>query len=382
EQDIALMRLVARLVQSLWAEGRRLKPVEIVAEFEKTIIDELDLMREGASASQLRRNFSQSDLLYVPEVYWDYTRENVLVTEFISGIPITNIAALKTHQMNMKKLAENGVEIFFTQVFRDSFFHADMHRGNIFIDASNRQNPRYLAVDFGIMGVLSPTDQRYIAENLLAFFKRDYRQVALLHVESGWVPKETRVEEFESAIRTVCEPIFEKPLSEISFGQLLVRLFQTASRFHMEVQPQLMLLQKTLLSIEGLGRQLYPDLDLWSTAQPFLEKWLQERIGVRALMSTTLEKAPFWAEKMTDMPDMVYKFLQMRSELGLPSRSFVTIPTRKRARFPLKTIGFVLIFVAGLNWFTLNETEHTRAVVEMSVAGMGMLLLLLGFAYR
>lgn len=384
ERDVRLMYMVAALVQRFWSQGHRLKPREVVAEFEKTIIDELDMMREGANASQLKRNFEGSDILYIPEVYWDYTRDNVLVTELIRGIPITNIEALKSSKVNMKKLADDGVEIFFTQVFRDSFFHADMHRGNIFVSTEDPNNPKYMAVDFGIMGVLSPTDQRYLAENLLAFFKRDYRQVGILHVESGWVPAHTRVEEFESAIRAVCEPIFERPLADISFGQLLLRLFQVAGRFDMEIQPQLLLLQKTLLNIEGIGRQLYPELNLWSTAMPFLEKWLKDRIGAKALLTSTIEKAPFWAEKFTDVPDMFYKLLQLRTEL-MPGGQRVVAPTpqvKKRPRFPWAAVGLVLIFVAGLHWFALGEAEHTRAVLEIGVGSLGALLLMLGLMYR
>jgi len=246
-----------------WADGRRLRPCEVVEEFEKTILDELDLMREASSASILRRNFSGSDLLYVPEVHWPLTRGNVMVMERIHGIPVSNVDMLKEQGVDLKKLSEHGVEIFFTQVFRDNFFHADMHPGNIFVEPGGR----YIAVDFGIMGTLSHDDQHYLAGNFLAFFQRDYRKVAELHVESGWVPEDTRVEEFEAAIRTVCEPIFERPFKDISFGLLLLRLFQTARRFNMEIQPQLVLLQKTLLNIEGLGRQLYPELDLWQNRQ-------------------------------------------------------------------------------------------------------------------
>ncbi|MBF6592468.1 MAG: ubiquinone biosynthesis regulatory protein kinase UbiB, partial [Ktedonobacterales bacterium] len=254
QRDLSLLYVLAELAERYWGEGRRLRPTEVVAEYDKIINDELDLMREAASASQLRRNFMDSPLLYIPEVYWDYTHRNVLVMERISGIPIGNVKAIKEAGIDLERLAEAGVEIFFTQVFRDSFFHGDMHPGNIFVSPQGR----YLAVDFGIMGTLSPQDQRYLAEDFLAFFNRDYHRVAELHIQSGWVPQDTRVEEFEAAVRSVCEPIFERPLKEISFGRLLLRLFQTARRFHMEVQPQLVLLQKTLLNIEGLGRQLYP----------------------------------------------------------------------------------------------------------------------------
>ena len=268
---------MASIAERASPEARRLHPKTIVSDYEKTIYDELDLLREAANASQLRRNFSDSTLLYVPQIYWQWSRPKVLVMERIYGIPVTDMAALVDQGTDLKKLAERGVEIFFTQVFRDSFFHADMHPGNIFVSTHTPWDPQYIAIDCGIIGSLTPEDQDYLARNLLAFFKRDYRKVAQLHIDSGWVPSDTRINEFEAAIRTVCEPIFERPLKEISFGHLLLHLFQTARRFNMEVQPQLVLLQKTLLNIEGLGRQLYPDLDLWSTAQPYLERWMRER---------------------------------------------------------------------------------------------------------
>ena len=261
-RDVSLMHYIAGLAETYWSEGKRLRPREVVSEFEKNLYDELDLLREAANASQLRRNFTDSDLLHVPEVYWPYCRPNVMTMERIYGLPVNDIVALQNAGVDLKEMSERGVEIFFTQVFRHNFFHADMHPGNIFVSTDGQ----YMAVDFGIMGTLSPDDQRYLAENFLAFFRRDYRRVAELHLESGWVPSGTRVDEFEAAIRSVCEPIFERPLKEISFGLLLLRLFQTARRFNMEVQPQLVLLQKTLLNIEGLGRQLYPDLDLCQTA--------------------------------------------------------------------------------------------------------------------
>ncbi|MGD8546784.1 MAG: ubiquinone biosynthesis regulatory protein kinase UbiB, partial [Thiohalophilus sp.] len=306
KRDIGLMYLFANAFERYWAIGRQLRVVEVVSEFEKTILDELDLSREAANASQLRRNFIDSELLYVPDVYWDYTRRCVMVMERIKGIPIGNIDQLRKAGIDLKTLAEHGVEIFFTQVFRDSFFHADMHPGNIFV-ASDGQ---YLAVDFGIMGTLNPSDQRYLAENFHAFFNRDYRRVAELHIDSGWIDPDTRIDEFESAIRTVCEPIFNKPLSQISFGHLLLRLFQTARRFNMEVQPQLVLLQKTLLNIEGLGRQLYPELDLWKTAKPFLERWIREQIGPRAFIKHLRINFPMWAERLPQIPNMLYDVLE------------------------------------------------------------------------
>ncbi|TWI54159.1 2-octaprenylphenol hydroxylase [Pseudomonas duriflava] len=302
-QDLAWLFILARLAERVSAEARRLHPVEVVTDYEKTIYDELDLLREAANSSQLRRNFEDSPLLYVPQVYWDWCRPRVLVMERIYGIPVTNMAALQDQRTDLKRLAERGVEIFFTQVFRDSFFHADMHPGNIFVSTTRPWDPQYIAVDCGIIGSLTPQDQNYLARNLMAFFQRDYRKVAQLHIDSGWVPANTQVNEFEAAIRTVCEPIFEKPLKDISFGQLLLRLFQVARRFNMEIQPQLVLLQKTLLNIEGLGRQLYPDLDLWTTAKPYLEKWMRERMGpVQVLrnMQQQIEQIPHLAQMTRD----------------------------------------------------------------------------------
>jgi len=303
--DISLLYELARFAEKFWSEAKRLRPREVVAEFEKNLIDELDLLREAGNAAKIRRNFKDSDALYVPEVYWDLTRRKVMVMERIQGVPVGNIEQLRAGDADFALLAERGVEIFFTQVFRDNFFHADMHPGNIFVELP----AKYLAVDFGIVGTLTVSDQRYLAENFLAFFNRDYRRVAEMHVESGWVPSSTRVEEFESAIRTVCEPIFEKPLKEISFGHLLLRLFQTARRFDMTVQPQLVLLQKTLLNIEGLGRQLYPDLDLWQTAKPFLENWFKERLGPKAKLKKALQKFPEFAEQFPEVPSLMYRIL-------------------------------------------------------------------------
>lgn len=313
--DLQLMETLASVAASHLPDGRRLKPREVVREYRKTLLDELDLMREAGNAIQLKRNFENSDLLYIPTVYSDYSRTNVMVMERIDGIAVSDIDTLKARGVDMKKLAERGVEVFFTQVFRDSFFHADMHPGNIFVAKDEPLNPRYIGIDFGIVGTLNRDDKRYLAENFLAFFNRDYRKVAELHVDSGWVPGHTNIEEFESAIRTVCEPIFEKPLAEISFGHVLINLFNTARRFEMEVQPQLVLLQKTLLYIEGLGRQLYPELDLWKTAKPFLERWMKEQLGWRAIVRSVKENAPYWAEKMPEMPMMLYENLRQQHTL-------------------------------------------------------------------
>ena len=290
--DLEVLDYLAELADRYWGEARRLRPVELVREYRKTILDELDLLREAGNAAQLKRNFAGSSLLYVPEVYWDYCRVNVMVMERIHGIIVNNVEELRARGANIRKLAENGVEIFFTQVFRDNFFHADMHPGNIFVQIDDPENPRYAAVDFGIVGTLQTRDQHYLAENFMAFFDRDYARVAALHVESGWVPRGTRVDELESAVRTVCEPIFNKPLKEISFAQVLLRLFETARRFDMQVQPQLILLQKTLFNIEGLGRQLYPELDLWQTAQPYLRKWMRERMSPRAVLRRARAQLP------------------------------------------------------------------------------------------
>lgn len=310
DRDVQLLRYIASLAERYWKQARRLHPCELVEEFRNHIFEELDLLREAANATQLRRNFHNSPMLYVPEIYWPYARPNVMVMERIHGIPVNDITLLKHHQIDLKKLAANGVEIFFTQVFQDNFFHADMHPGNIFVGP----NGQYIAIDFGIMGTLSANDQRYLAENFLAFFKRDYNRVAELHVQSGWVPAKTRVDEFESAIRAVCEPIFEKPLKDISFGQLLLRLFQTARRFDMEVQPQLVLLQKTLLNIEGLGKQLYPELNLWETAKPFLEQWMNNQMGYRAFLRNLKQTMPTLAESLPELPKLVHDLLRQAHE--------------------------------------------------------------------
>ncbi|MFZ1100605.1 MAG: ubiquinone biosynthesis regulatory protein kinase UbiB, partial [Steroidobacteraceae bacterium] len=283
ERDLEVLHALAELAQRYWPEGRRLRPREVVAEYQKTVLDELDLMREAANASQLKRNFAGSDELYVPEVYWDHCRSDVMVMERIHGVPISDLAALRAAGTNIARLAESGVRIFFTQVFRHNFFHADMHPGNIFVIVDDPQQPRYAAVDFGIVGTLDPRDQYYLAENFLAVFDRDYRRVAQLHLQSGWVPAGARIDEMESAVRTVCEPIFDRPLKDISFGRILLRLFEISRRFNVQIQPQLVLLQKTLLNVEGLGRQLYPELDIWSTASPILRQWMRERVSLGTL---------------------------------------------------------------------------------------------------
>lgn len=306
ERDIDLLHALAELALRFVPESRRLRPREVVAEYEKVILDELDLMREGANASQLRRNWLGSEIIYHPIIFWDFTRPNVLVMERVHGITIDETAQLRELGVDFKVLSERGVEVFFKQVFRDNFFHADMHPGNIFVDPSDPAKPRYMAVDFGIVGTLTPTDQRYLAENFLAFFNRDYRRVAELHIESLWVPEGTRVDEFEGAIRSVCEPIFQRPLKDISFGLFLLRLFEVARRFDMHVQPQLVLLQKTLLNIEGLGRQLYPELDLWDTAKPIMEDWMRNRLGPAAAIAQFKRNAPALAETL---PELAHRLL-------------------------------------------------------------------------
>jgi ubiquinone biosynthesis protein len=304
ERDLEVLGALAALADEYWEDARRLRPLELVSEYRKTILDELDLMREAGNAAQLKRNFAGSTLLYVPAVYWDYCRSNVMVMERIHGIIVSRMEELRARGANIAKLAENGVEIFFTQVFRHNFFHADMHPGNIFVQTDDPENPRYAAVDFGIVGTLQPRDQHYLAENFLAFFERDYARVAALHIESGWVPRSARVDELESAVRTVCEPIFNKPLKEISFAQVLLRLFEVARRFDMQVQPQLVLLQKTLFNIEGLGRQLYPELDLWKTAQPILRRWMRERMSPRTLLKQARAQLPDTVEALKQLPQL------------------------------------------------------------------------------
>ncbi|MFB3064360.1 MAG: ubiquinone biosynthesis regulatory protein kinase UbiB [Gammaproteobacteria bacterium] len=329
-QDLDVLHALARLAQRHWPEARRLRPVDVVNEYEKTVIDELDMMREAANAAQLKRNFADSDKLYVPEIFWKYCRPDILVMERISGVPISDMDTLNAAGTDMRKLAENGVEIFFTQVFKHNFFHADMHPGNIFVDISDPSQPRYIAVDFGIVGTLSSRDQHYLAENFLAFFERDYYRVAKLHVDSGWVPPETRIDEFESAIRTVCEPIFNKPLKDISFGQVLLGLFRTARRFNMEIQPQLVLLQKTLLNIEGLGRQLYPDLDLWKTAHPILRGWVEERVSGKYILQRLREQLPELGESLQSVPELARNLIEQLADGRFNLQ--VTVPEIEKLR--------------------------------------------------
>ncbi len=376
-QDLGLMYTVAQLAERYWKDGRRLRPVEVVREYEKTIYDELDLQREAANASQLRRNWLNSEMLYIPEVYWDWTRPNVMVMERIYGTPVSDVATLRAQGVSMRQLGVRGVEIFFTQVFRDNFFHADMHPGNIFVEPSGR----YISIDFGIVGTLTTEDQRYLAENLLAFFERDYRRVAELHVESGWVPPGTRVDEFESAIRTVSEPIFEKPLAEISFGHFLVRLFQTARRFDMEIQPQLVLLEKTLLNIEGLGRQLYPELDLWTTAKPYMERWMKEQIGLKGLFDRTKRNIVAVADQTPELPLIAYRMLmtydkRLREAESLrEGRQASREPQPLSAANSIRALGGATVLICGTlvlllgpgHW--LRESVGAALVVTSYIAG-------------
>ena len=371
-RDIGLLYIVAGLAQRYWKDGRRLRPVEVVREYEKTIMDELDLQREAASASQLRRNFLGSDTLYIPEVFWELTRNNVMVMERIYGTPVSDVPALKAQGISMRLLGERGVEIFFTQVFRDNFFHADMHPGNVFVEPDGR----YIAVDFGIMGTLTTEDQRYLAENLLAFFHRDYRRVAELHLESGWVPAGTRVDEFEAAIRTVCEPIFQKPLSEISFGHFLLRLFQTARRFNMEVQPQLVLLQKTLLNIEGIGRQLYPELDLWATAKPFMERWIQDQVGPSAFLRRIQKSLPILSEQAPDLPLTLIKLLgatDVRTKLQESQHQELRRLRQELNQSQLRileTLGGGATLIAGVLLFHVPDGRLLVSAHTLELAGL------------
>jgi len=337
KHDIALLKVAADMVEKLWADGRRLKPLEVVREFEKHLDEELDLTREAANASQLRRNFATSSLLKVPEVYWDFCKPEVMVMERMYGTPISQIDELRAAGVDIPKLASNGVEIFYTQVFRDGFFHADMHPGNVQVAESGQ----YIALDFGIMGTLTDTDKHYLAQNFIAFFRRDYKRVAEVHIESGWAPAETRVDELETAIRAVCEPIFDKPLREVSFGRVLLRLFQTSRRFGIEVQPQLVLLQKTLLNIEGLGLQLDPELDLWQTAKPWLERWMAEQIGWKGFIKTMQAEAPNYATLIPQLPRLMHRYLSAHPEAS-------DTETLRKLLKQQKNNNSLLVFVSAL----------------------------------
>ncbi|WP_374669764.1 ubiquinone biosynthesis regulatory protein kinase UbiB [Ramlibacter sp.] len=314
EKDLDLMRMMAGWMERASYDARRLKPREVVAEFDKYLHDELDLVREAANAAQLRRNMAGLNLVLIPEMFWDYCHDEVIVMERMEGVPISQVERLKTAGVDLKQLARDGVTIFFTQVFRDGFFHADMHPGNIQVSIAPETFGRYISLDFGIIGTLTEYDKEYLAQNFTAFFRRDYKRVAELHIESGWVPPGTRVDELEAAVRTVCEPYFDRPLKELSLGMVLMRLFQTSRRFQVEIQPQLVLLQKTLLNIEGLGRQLDPDLDLWSTAKPFLERWMVDQVGPQRLLDELRDQAPRYAKLLPELPLLVQRFLKQRPD--------------------------------------------------------------------
>ncbi len=347
EDDLGLMHIGATLVERLWADGKRLKPREVVAEFDKYLHDELDLMREAANASQLRRNFADSPLLLVPEMMWDYCSSEVIVMERMTGIPISRVDRLREAGVDLKKLSADGVEIFFTQVFRDGFFHADMHPGNIMVSTDPATFGRYIALDFGIVGTLTDFDKDYLSQNFLAFFRRDYKRVAQAHIESGWAPADTRVDELEAAVRACCEPIFDRPLKEISFGQILLRLFQTSRRFNVEVQPQLVLLQKTLLNIEGLGRQLDPDLDLWVTAKPYLERWMERQIGWRGLRDQIRNEAPHYSRLLPQLPRLAHQALTKSVQGDKHDRELLhaLLEEQKRTNFML---SLIIYFAGGL----------------------------------
>jgi ubiquinone biosynthesis protein len=384
-RDLDLLYALAGLAEQYWDEGPRLRPVEVVGEFDKTIHDELDLRREAANASQLRANFIDSEIVYVPKVYWEHTRQNVMVMERIHGIPIRDVDAIRKAGIDMRQLAHNGVEIFFTQAFRDGFFHADMHPGNIFVS----EDGQYRAVDFGIVGTLSDSDKRYLAENFLAFFNRDYHAVADAHLRAGWVPPHTRVEEFEAAIRTVCEPIFAKPINEISFGRFVLQLFQVARRFEMPIQPQLVLLQKTLLNIEGLGRQLYPQLDLWETAKPYLEDWMNRQVGPRAFVEGIKKELPKWNRILPQVPSLAYDVMRKLSEAEFANQSQSAeieklrreISAGQRRQF-VGMVGAILVLsafiVSALDGYA-PVMFHGAPLLSWAVGSIGAVLLVLAW---
>ncbi|MDE0919512.1 MAG: ubiquinone biosynthesis regulatory protein kinase UbiB [Arenicellales bacterium] len=375
DRDVEVLYGLAYLAERFWPESRRLRPVEVVNEYEKTLHDELDLMREAANASQLRQNFEGSDLIMVPAVYWDHTRQTVMVMERVYGIPIRDVAALHRAGIDMRELAYNGVEIFFTQAFRDGFFHADMHPGNIFVSDKGQ----YRAVDFGIMGTLAASDKRYLAENLLAFFNRDYRAVAEAHIRAGWVPAGTRADEFEAAIRTVCEPIFARPINEISFGRLIVRLFQTARRFDMPVQPQLVLLQKTLLNIEGLGRQLYPQLDLWETAKPFLEEWMRQEVGPPALIRRIRRDLPRLVPLLDELPSAMETMIRRYTRPAGPADNEALVAReidRQMRRFERRLMGTL----AGIALLVAGFVQLRGSAAWLDVQNPAGLVMLVGGA--
>lgn len=393
ESDIGLMKILAQAAERYSSQGKELQPTGVVEEFEKTILDELDMMREAANASQLRRNFENSEKMHVPEIIWSLTRQNVMVMERVRGIPIDDIQALRDAGVDLHELAETGVDIFFTQVFRDHFFHADIHPGNLFIKpGSDGEAATYVPVDFGIMGSLSEFDQRYLAENFSAFLDRNYRRVAELHVESGWVPKDTRVDEFEFAIRTVCEPIFDRPVKDISVGALLLRLFQTARRFHMKILPQLLLLQKTIVNVEGIGRQLDPELDIWRAARPSLESWMHDRVGLRSVLRSTRQNLPLWIDRLPELPGLTFEILdQLRSGRIQVSSNDPQLQEiraeveRIHRRLVLAVIGVGLIIGAGVLSGAASGSTTMIGPLPLSVwilGGVGVAALIAAFRGR
>jgi ubiquinone biosynthesis protein len=380
--DLEVLDALAKLADEYWVEARPVRPIEVVREYRKTVTDELDLMREAGNAAQLKRNFAGSSLLYVPQIHWDYCRQNVMVMERIHGIIVSRIDELRARGTDIAKLAENGVEIFFTQVFRHNFFHADMHPGNIFVQIEDPRNPRYAAVDFGIVGTLQPRDQHYLAENFMAFFNRDYRRIAQLHIESGWVPRTTRVDELEGAVRTVCEPIYNKPLKEISFAQVLLRLFETARRFDMQVQPQLILLQKTLFNIEGLGRQLYPELDLWKTAQPVLREWMKERVTLRTIFKEIRAHLPDALLTLRQIPQIVQTSVREAAEGTAPTvdRELAGLRAEMHTAALRRDLWLAagVLWLSGLIWLALLTQYRWFGAAQMIAA----ILLFLRLRFR
>ena len=380
-RDIGVMYALADLANRYWADAHRLRPSELVREYEKTILDELNLMREAANAAQLRRNFAGSTLLYVPEVFWDHCRKNVMVMERVHGVLINNVAELERRGANIKRLAENGVEIFFTQAFKHNFFHADMHPGNIFVILDDPQNPRYAAVDFGIVGTLDPRDQHYLAENFLAFFSRDYRRIAELHIDAGWIPANVRVDELESAVRTVCEPIANKPLREISFGQVLISLFEAAQRFDAQMQPQLLLIQKTLLQIEGVGRQLYPDLDLWETAQPLLRQFMLERYSIRGTIKQLRGQLPDLVQALKRLPPLASNVIQRAADgryeplARASDLALLRIEMRENSRRRDRTLLVAAAAIGGIFWLALTNDPVWPGYSLLTLSALGMLSL-------
>jgi len=380
-QDCSLLLTIARLIEKYHPDGRRLRPVEVARDYQSTVLDELNLQREAANTATLRRHFEHSRLLYVPDVYWPYCGKDVMVVERIFGTPVTDIAALRQANTDMRALAERGVEIFFTQVFEHNFFHADMHPGNIFVDTADSAAPRYLAIDCAIIGSLTDRDQYFLARVLIAVFRRDYRQVAELHRLAGWVSADAPLQEVEATIRTVCEPIFQRPLGEISCGHMLVSLFQAARRFDAEVQPSLVLLQKTLLNIEGLGRQLYPELDLWATAHPFLERWLIDRFGPSRVLRQLRRDAPDWLEHLPQVPQLLMRAVDQLNELDRTLKPDTRAPSgttpRHTRKQRLKWAGGALgvTGLVGLSQLTAGGTDFGQNASTLLIAA-GLLLLL------